>query len=88
MVPIVLRVFFLLTTWKLETGQERFQNMLKRDYGPGIDWLSCIAQDGKCFLWHPHNTDVSSDKHIIDNPINFCPKNKNYILCEAVFSTC
>jgi hypothetical protein len=68
--------------------RNRFQNMLIRDHGPGIDWHSCIAQDEKCFLWHPHNTNVSSDKHITDNPINICPKNNSYILCEAVFSTC
>ncbi len=85
MVPIVLHMFIdYMKTWK--TGQERFQNMLKRDHGPGIDWLSCIAQDEKCFLWHPHNADVSSDKHITDNSINFCPKDKNHISCVKLFS--
>jgi hypothetical protein len=59
--------------------------MLKRDHRPGIDWLSCIAQDEKCFLWHPHNADVSSNKHITDNPITSAPRTR-IISCVKPFS--
>jgi hypothetical protein len=53
----------------------------------GLAFVQTFFKMYKWLLWCHHNVNVSSWKHIIDNPINVCPMDKTYTMCEVSSNT-
>jgi hypothetical protein len=53
----------------------------------GLSFVQTFFKMHKWLLWCHHNANVSSWKHVIENPINVRPMDKTYTMCEVSSNT-